>query len=724
MKAEGLHLPAEVLNLAVRDPRQPIRDQAGLEFIDLFDQLAGILVAPADRAGFLGQEPPRPAQPFGHRAQAAAVRLVGEPAGQIARRLGQVLGVARYPVLESRVNALTADLDRDHGEQARHHRLVTTHDVAGVDTRHLAGQLRGHGRVAVAIAADPRAPLQEGGHARRPRPAQSRVAGEPVVTATSSTYLRRAIHRPVEGTVDTGDGSEERLVEKGEGSANLIERRRRGPADGRRPPQQADFLTQPAPDLGVVDRAETRIVKLLEQPIAAPQGGQHRAPASFGRVGGQDRNDLKPRHQLFDSIGRPASLAQPVDRRIRRSLERLAARLLSPPELAFDVAFLAQVDELEVEGERDGQRLGLIDLERVEIGREGSTFLLVARLAEGDRAEAATLNEVEQFRPALFGDDLTQQRSEQLDFERERIGRAGRADALRLGLHGRVADRAWAADRRGAPGRRGVASGAGLEESGRSNEGHVPGAYSDRHLNRPGASARDAPCGSLRTYGLCAAHAPYTPARPALPSADGNRSAASPPERRRRPLRRNVTHRPLRRRLRCLPRDRPASAPMGPRRSHGVPPPRDGRDLRSTDPGAPRGRRPPGRRDPRGQRVDRRGGLRRSRGTCPARRPAGRLVAPTLGRPPPDRPRRRRGLPGCQPASRSSGLAGWAAQRGQLPGSSAGRVRGPAKLAIRATPGRTRALLSARPPVSAHAAHPRRPAATGRLRRAVGPARG
>ena len=112
MEAERLDLPAEVLDLPVGDARQPVRDEAGLQLGQLLDQLLGRLVVPCDRARLLGEVPASAAQPLGDRPHAAAIRLVGEAAGQIAHRLGQVLGIAGQPVLELRVDALARDLNR------------------------------------------------------------------------------------------------------------------------------------------------------------------------------------------------------------------------------------------------------------------------------------------------------------------------------------------------------------------------------------------------------------------------------------------------------------------------------------------------------------------------------------------------------------------------------------------------------------------------------------
>ena len=329
-----------------------------------------------------------------------------------------------------------------------------------MDARHLASQLRGDRRIAVAIAPDPRAPAQEGRCSRRPRPAQSGVAGEPT-GAVPAASDPGSVHRAIEGPVNARHGPKERFVEEGQGCPDLVDRGRGGLPHRRGPPQQADLLAQLALDLG-----------LFEKPVAAPQRGQHRAPAGFSGMGGQYRRDTQPPQQLLDPIGRPVALAEPVDRRIRGAFVG-PGRPLGSIELTNLVALLAQIDELEIQAECVGQRLGLVDGKRLQLGRECFVGSLVACLAESDRAKAAPFDQLEQLRAALLRDHLAQQRAEELHLPRKRIGRAARTNGPGLGMHGGVH-------------RGGVARGAGPRLSwGSAIDGHVPGAYSDGRFCRP-----------------------------------------------------------------------------------------------------------------------------------------------------------------------------------------------------------------------------------------------
>ena len=104
------------------------------------------------------------------------------------------------------------------------------------------------------------------------------------------------------------------------------------------------------------------------------------------------------------------------------------------PKAPDTLPLFRQVDELEVEAEGGGQRLGLADFERVELGGQRALGRLVARLPEGDGAQPGSLDKVEQVGAALLGDDLAQQGAQQLDLTRERVTRSGRRDVDAAGV--------------------------------------------------------------------------------------------------------------------------------------------------------------------------------------------------------------------------------------------------------------------------------------------------
>ena len=294
VEAERLDLPAEILDLAERHSRQPVGDQAALHLFELGDQLLRLLVASTDWAAFFSKVGPRPAQPLHDRAQPPSVRFVGVPASHVSHRLGYFLGVARQARLESGLYLRPWHVRRDRGQQSSGHGLVAAQQMVGVDARHLACQLSGDRGIAVPVAADPRTPPQECGHAcrSRARPTriarQSRVEGRTPAAAaiTPAGRFRRPLKRPIEVPVDARNDPEDGLIEEGHGGPDLVDGTGRQPPHSGRPPQDADLLAQPAPYLGVVVCPETRVVELLEEPVAAPQRYEHRPAPRLGRVSG------------------------------------------------------------------------------------------------------------------------------------------------------------------------------------------------------------------------------------------------------------------------------------------------------------------------------------------------------------------------------------------------------------------------------------------------------
>ena len=103
------------------------------------------------------------------------------------------------------------------------HGLVAAQDVVGLDAHRLAGDLGGHVGVAVAVAADPRAPAQERRHARRPGAGPARVAGRPRRRPASRVpgRARRSSARYSRGVTTNSDSSKNAIAR-----AHLVERRR------------------------------------------------------------------------------------------------------------------------------------------------------------------------------------------------------------------------------------------------------------------------------------------------------------------------------------------------------------------------------------------------------------------------------------------------------------------------------------------------------------------
>ena len=276
VEPERGQLPAQLRDLAPGDPGQPVLDERVLDLGQLGVELGGVLVVPGPRAGVVGQRDPGPAQPLGDEAEALAVRLVGESPAELAIGLGQRLRVAREAVRQ-RPRDAPRRRRRGHGlHEPQRHRLVAVQDVVGLDAQRPLGHLRGHGRVPVAVAADPRAEAHERRDAWRPRPGSRPLAA-------------RRVERRIGRAIQPGHEREERGIEHGHRRAHLVERLRRDGAQVGGAPQERDLLAQAPPDLAILRRRQARVVQPLEQDRAAPQGDERRPPAGLGRMGGEHR---------------------------------------------------------------------------------------------------------------------------------------------------------------------------------------------------------------------------------------------------------------------------------------------------------------------------------------------------------------------------------------------------------------------------------------------------
>src|SRR5260221_10187954 len=87
METERGDLPAEILDLAPGDPREPVADERVLDLGDFRVELRGALVPAGERGLLAGQEGSRPTKPLGHEPETLAVRLVPEPPPPLAVEL-------------------------------------------------------------------------------------------------------------------------------------------------------------------------------------------------------------------------------------------------------------------------------------------------------------------------------------------------------------------------------------------------------------------------------------------------------------------------------------------------------------------------------------------------------------------------------------------------------------------------------------------------------------
>ena len=253
MEPERRELPAQVLDLAPRRPLESVGDERVLDLGQLRVELRRRFVAAGQRRLLAGQVRPRPADPLGDEPEPLAVRLVREAPAEDAVGLGQQLGVAGEARREGPRVAGDRRRGGDRRRQPRRDRLVAAQDVVGVDPHRPLGDLGGHGRVAVAVAADPRAPAEERRHAaaaasrsgrsrwprHRRQKRRPRTRRRPRPSAPSSAASTPA--------VQPRHDAEQRLVEERERGPDLVERRRRDRPQVGRSPQERDLLAEAAP---------------------------------------------------------------------------------------------------------------------------------------------------------------------------------------------------------------------------------------------------------------------------------------------------------------------------------------------------------------------------------------------------------------------------------------------------------------------------------------------
>ena len=94
VEPERLELPAEVLDVAPRDPAEAIGDERLLDLGQLRIELVRGVVAARERRLLAGQERAGPAEALRDEAEPLAVRLAGESAAELAIELRQEVGVA------------------------------------------------------------------------------------------------------------------------------------------------------------------------------------------------------------------------------------------------------------------------------------------------------------------------------------------------------------------------------------------------------------------------------------------------------------------------------------------------------------------------------------------------------------------------------------------------------------------------------------------------------
>lgn len=270
----------------------------------------------------------------------------------------------------------------------------------------LAGHRGRDVRVAVAVAADPRAEAHEGGHGWRVAPRIGAGQGG------------------LDAAVDPRDRTEECVVEDGEDRLHLVARLGLRAAQRRGALEDVDVLEHPTPRDAALGRPVERVVVAVELGRDPAQRAGHRAAAGLGRVRGEDRVDPQLRQagrdrlrvglagqlgdRLTDAAGVDASGELPV----------LAAQRPGP------LALLGQIRQVQMHRHRAGQGGGRLMVEPehdlVGAGAAGAVAGLAAR---GDER----IHDGDELLPAGLAQDLLVQAGEEGQIRSEPAQGAGRA---------------------------------------------------------------------------------------------------------------------------------------------------------------------------------------------------------------------------------------------------------------------------------------------------------
>ena len=199
-------------------------------------------------------------EPLGDQHELAPVRRVRQRPRELTGALGERADVAgERPAQRIRGRHVGLGGRERPGDPSRRG-LVAAQDVVTSDRGRAEGDLRGHGGVAVSIAAHPGAPAE-----------RRRCSG---------------------GAGDLRQRREDRPVEQRHRRAHLVERLRRPPADRIGQPQARDLLAQPPFGLAVHPAAGAWVVQRVEQVADPPEVLDHGAALGLRGMGGEHLGHL------------------------------------------------------------------------------------------------------------------------------------------------------------------------------------------------------------------------------------------------------------------------------------------------------------------------------------------------------------------------------------------------------------------------------------------------
>ena len=320
VEAEGLHLPRQPRQAALREAPPAVRLQRAPHHLQVLHQLGRPRVGPlAARV-----------QALPHERQLAPVPLGGVATAHLRGGLGH-----RHLVGGDRDVELLAGLRHARGDaDARGQRPhpLPQHPVGevGVQAERLPQQLGRAVGVAVLVAAGPGAVAQEA-HRR----AQAGVV---------------AVQQPLQLLVHRAGGVEEHLLEEEERPAHLVDHPRAGRAHLVALPEDRDLLEQPLLGLAALARRQARVVEGVEALGHQHVLGQDRPARDLGGVRRDDQLDREAVQHRADPLRRHAPLGEGREgggEALGLRAVGLLALGVAPAPAAHAVVLVGRVDELE-----------------------------------------------------------------------------------------------------------------------------------------------------------------------------------------------------------------------------------------------------------------------------------------------------------------------------------------------------------------------------------------
>ena len=177
-----------------------------------------------------------------------------------------------------------------------------------------AGHLRGHRRVAVAVAANP-----------RPEAERRSIRREPAAGVFDE--------RRVQGAEELRQRVPQRLLEHGQSRPGFVHRRGTARTHLARFPRRGNLDAERLDELFVFGRREIHPIARGEQIGDAAELLHQRAACDLGGMRGEHQLDPQPRDRLVEAIGRDAGSDQAAERLVARSdlRRRRGIALIRPP---------------------------------------------------------------------------------------------------------------------------------------------------------------------------------------------------------------------------------------------------------------------------------------------------------------------------------------------------------------------------------------------------------